>query len=162
MRTVLFALVLMIVAVVALPAAAQEPEPQPTPAAAEGPAAQPAPQAEPAEAPSPAPVTVPTIYFDRLMVVVDGKADTDGVIQLKFHASGGEPKLINVNVLAKTKAKEIARDIWKELSLAAGNPFKVKLDGKVINIKKSNRKSPNFALVILGQSATGVSVSTKQ
>ena len=162
MRMLLVALVLMTVATVALPAAAQDPQPQPTPAAAEAPPPEAAPQAQLQEAPAAAPVTVPVTYFEKLKVVVDGKADVSGVVQLKFQPSGGEAKLVNVNVLARMKAKEIARDIWKELSLAAGDSFKVKLDGKEIDVKKSGKKGPNFALVVLAQSAAGVSVSTKR
>jgi hypothetical protein len=141
-------------AVWVVPAAAQAPDAQPTPAAA--------PQATAAPAPAPAPVTVPTVYHDKLKVEVDGKAEVNGAIQLQFQASGREPVLVNVNVLAKMKDKDIANDLWKELSLAGGSSFKVKLNGRRIEIKKSSSKGPKFALTIIGQSVAGVSVSTKR
>jgi len=93
---------------------------------------------------------------------VDGKADVNGVIQLEFRSTGSDAKLISVNVLAKMKAKDIARDIHKELTLAGGSLFKVKLNGKKIQIKRSNRKGPRFSVTIIGQSVAGVSVATKR
>ncbi len=182
MTRVLF--MMAIVVAVALPVAAQSPEPTPAPVvepetpapteqseepaapaetqAPETPAEPPAPAAAPPASPAPAPVTVPTAYYDKLKVVVDGKADVSGVIQLQFQPNGGEPTLINVNVINKMKAKDIARDIWKEVALAGGDAFKAKLSSKQITVKKSNKKSPTFALTIIGQSVTGVSVSTKR
>lgn len=126
-----------------LPLAAQETEP-----AAEQPQ-----QAEPA------PVKVPTVFYEKLEVKVDGKADVNGVVQLKFQAHGGEPKLISVNVVAKMKAKDIAEDLWKELSLAGGNQFKVKQNDKKIKIQKANKKGPAFTLAVEEQSVKGLSIS---
>ena len=185
MKTTHVLFLMAILAAVALPATAQSPEPTPAPvvepetpapteqpeepaapAQAQAPAtpAEPpapvTPVAAPPASPAPVPVTVPTTYFDKLKVVVKGKADVNGVIQLQFQPNGGEPTLINVNVIKKMKDKDIARDIWKELALAGGDAFKTKLSGTQITIKQSNKKSPTFALTIIGQSVTGVSVST--
>lgn len=180
---VLFLMAIVVAA--ALPATAQSPEPTPAPVvepeapapteqpeepaaapaetqAPETPAEPPAPVTPVAAPPAPATVTVPTAYYDKLKVVVDGKADVSGVIQLQFQPNGGEPTLINVNVVKKMKAKDIARDIWKELALAGGDAFKTKLSSKQVTVKKSNKKSPTFALTIIGQSVAGVSVSTKR
>jgi hypothetical protein len=148
MRPVCALCFVAILAFAALPAAAQSPPPPATPS--------------PAAAPAPAPLTAPAVYYEKLTVVLDGKADGNGTIQLRFQPTGGEAKLVTVNVLAKTKAKDIAKDLWKELTLAGGNSFKVKLDGKEVKIKQSSSKGPKFALTIVGQSVTGVSVATER
>jgi len=154
MRPVHLLLLALFFAAGVQPVTAQTADAQPTPA--------PAPHDEAAPAPVPAPVTIPTVYYDKLKVEVDGKAEVNGVIQLQFMAMNGEPKLISVNVLAKMKDKDIAQDLWKELSLAGGSSFKVKLNGSKVEIKKSTSKGPKFALTIVGQSVAGVSVSTKR
>ena len=140
-----FVFLLSVLCLLALPIAAQEAPPPPQ---------------QPQE-PEPAPVTVPTVYYDKIAVKVDGKADVNGVIKLEFKAHGGEPKLISVNVIAKMGAKDIARDLWKELSLAAGAQYKVKQNDKVIKIGKANKKGPPFTLSVIGQSVKGLSVSIK-
>ena len=162
MKTPRVLCLLAVLATVALPGAAQSSETETTPAPAAEPQATEQPAVAPEAPPVPAPATVPTTYYEKLTVVVKGKADSNGVIQLRFRPHGGEPKLISVNVLAKMKDKDIASDIWKELSLAAGATYKVKLSGKQIKVKKSNKANPGFALTVLGQSASGVAVSTKR
>jgi len=128
----------------------------------------PAPQEAPAEtteepAPVPQEVQVPKTFYHKLTVIVQGKAQSNGVIEMEFQLAGSDDlRLVKVNVLAKNKPKDIARDIWKELSLAAGNQYKVKHDGNKVNIKRPDKKIALFSLVIIGQSVTGMSVSTKR
>jgi len=162
------ALWIVILTVVALPLAAQEtqpaaPAPTPTPAAA--PAAAPAaPAAAPAAAPvaaAPAAPTMPHAYLEKLAVVVDGKAKANGSVQLEFLAIGGEPKVVEVRVLAKTGKKDIARDIAKELTLAAGGAYKVKQSGDEVRISKKDKKAPNVSVNVLALALPGVSVSVK-
>jgi hypothetical protein len=155
MRIALTLSLLAILGLVPVPAGAQTPEEPETPATAE-------PTPAPAASPTPEPVTVPTVFYEKLNVLVDGKAEVNGVVQLQFQARGQDPKLVSVNVLRKMKAKDIARDIHKELSLAAGSLFKIKLGGKKVSIKRANKKGPAFALTIIGQSVSGVSVATKR
>ena len=153
----------------AVPAA---PAPQATPAAAPAPAAAapapaaaaPAPAAA-APAPAaaaPAPVTVQRIYFEKAEVVVDGKADYNGAVELEWKPLNGEGKLIQVNVLAKSKDKDIAADIYKELTLAAGGTYKVKQNGEKVRVEKTNKKVPNFAITITKLQLPGVSLRVEK
>jgi hypothetical protein len=145
-----FALSLM-----ALPLVAQE-----TPAPA--PAPTPVPAAAPAPAPAPAVPSIPRAYLDKLRVVVDGRAEANGAVGLEFLAVGGEPKAFTVRILAKASAKDIARDIHKELSLVAGGGYKVKLSGDQVKVTKQNKKAPNVSLVLTQLAVPGVSVLVKK
>jgi len=130
-------------------------------AAAAAPAAQAAPAAAaqaPAAAPAPAAVTVPRVYFEKAEVVVDGKAEYNGALELEWKPVNGDGKLIQVNVLAKSKDKDIAADIYKELVLAAGNSYKIKQSGEKIQVKKANKQAPNFAITITKLQLPGVSL----
>ena len=179
-RTGFFVLVVMLIACAAV---AQEaapttvpaaPAPQATPAAAPAPAAAapapaaaaPAPAAAAAAAPpptaAPAPVTVQRIYFEKAEVVVDGKADYNGAVELEWKPLNGEGKLIQVNVLAKSKDKDIAADIYKELTLAAGGTYKVKQNGEKVRVEKTNKKVPNFAITITKLQLPGVSLRVEK
>lgn len=188
-RTVFCALVLVLIASAAV---AQEAAPTPAPAApapqaapapppaepaaqaapaaaAAAPAAQAAPApaaAAPPQAPAPVPtaaeVTVPRVYYEKAKVVVDGKAEYNGALELEWKPLNGQAKLVQVNVLAKSKSKDIARDIHKELVLAAGNSYKVKLNGERIELSKTNKKLPNFAITITKLQVSGVSVRVEK
>ena len=169
-RTGFFVLVVMLIACAAV---AQEaaptavpaaPAPQATPAAPPAPAAAaPAPSAAPAPAAAaPAPVTVQRIYFEKAEVVVDGKADYNGAVELEWKPLNGEGKLIQVNVLAKSKDKDIAADIYKELTLAAGGTYKVKQNGEKVRVEKTNKKVPNFAITITKLQLPGVSLRVEK
>jgi hypothetical protein len=134
-------------------------------AAAAAPAAQAAPAAAaaataqaPAATPAPAAVTVPRVYFEKAEIVVDGRADYNGALELEWKPVNGDGKLIQVNVLAKSKDKEITADIYKELVLAAGNSYKIKQSGEKIQVKKANKQAPNFAITITKLQLPGVSV----
>lgn len=143
-----------LVLLLALPAALRAQEPAGTPAA-------PAPAAESTPAPPPAPTAVaveaPRVYLEKAVVTVDGKAEFAGSVQMEFLPLGGTAKVFEVRVLAKAKPKEIARDIHKEITLAAGQTYKVKLSGDEVRISKSG-KAQNFAITITKLAITGVSV----
>jgi hypothetical protein len=55
-------------------------------------------------------------------------------------------------------AKPIARDLAKELTLAAGGNYKVKHDGNKVVVKRTNKKQPTLALEMTNQKITGVSI----
>ncbi len=137
-------------------AAAQEPAPpaeaQPTPAAPQ------AAPAEPAAPPAPQQATAPRIFQPSWEIVVDGKAEANGVLELVFQPHGGETTLVKVNVVAKTKKDQIAKDLAKELTFATGADYKVKASGNKVNVKLKNKKSPPFNLGIETQAVNGVSV----
>jgi len=150
------ALWIVMLIVVALPLAAQETQPPASPTPTPVPAA--APETAPATAPAAAASSVPHAYMEKLTVVVDGKAKANGSLKLEFLPIGGEPRVIDVNVLAKTKAKDIARDIHKELSLVAGGAYKVKLSGDEIRISKKDKSAPHISVTVTELALPGVSV----
>jgi hypothetical protein len=131
-------------------AAAQEPAPpaeaQSTPAV---------PQAAPAP---PQQATAPRIFQPSWEIVVDGKAEANGVLELVFQPHGGEAKLLKVNVIAKAKKNDIAKDLAKELTFAAGSAYKIKANGNKVSVKAPNKKSPPCYLGIETQAVNGVSV----
>ncbi len=133
------------------------------PAATAAPAV-PAPAAAPAPAPKPESVALeaPRVYLEKTVVAVDGKAEYDGSVSMEFTPLGGTGKTFEVRVLAKTGRKDVAKDLHKELSLAAGQAYKVKLSGDEVRISKASSKSPNFAVVIRKLNLTGMSVLVKR
>jgi hypothetical protein len=134
--------------------------------AAQAPAAAAPAAAAPAQAPAPVPtvveVTVPRVYYEKAKVIVDGKAEYNGTLELEWKPVNGQAKLVQVNVLAKSKSKDIARDIHKELVLAAGNSYKVKLNGEKIELSKTDKKLPNFAITITKLQVSGVSLRVEK
>jgi len=143
---------------VATVASAQEPTPQPAPQAAETQPAQPAPQPAPAQPAAPQEAQAPKIYQAEWEIVVDGKAEANGVLSLVYQPLGGEARLVKVNVLAKAKKKEIAEDLAKELAFATGAACKVKANDNKVKVKLANKKSPTIHLAIETQAVNGVSV----
>jgi hypothetical protein len=101
---------------------------------------------------------LPTIYVEAMRIELAGKAGFAGNATLEFKAQGQEPKLVSVDVIPKMKADEIARDIYKQLTLAAGSAFKVKQSGERITIEKANKNSPTFSMRVTNQSVLGVSL----
>ena len=154
-------LTLLAVSLLALPGAlwAQDPAAKPaetTPAAA--PAA-PAPAAKAPEAPPAAQAAAPPrILYDKVDIVVDGKADYAGTIQLTVEPDGRPAKVASVNILAKEKEKKIAEQIHREVSIALGTDYKVKLSGEKVRVSKANKKAPNVSVIINQLQLPGVSV----
>ena len=149
---------------------AQEPAPQPEPQPAEtqpvqpepqqAPAepAQPAPQQAPAEPAAPQQATVPRIYQAAWEIVIDGKAEANGVLELVYQPLGGEAILVRINVLAKAKKKDIAKDLAKQLAFTTGAACKVKANNNTVKVKLANKKSPSIHLGIETLAVNGVSV----
>ena len=150
----------LVVSLLVLPGAlwAQDP-------AAKPPEAAPAAQATPAAAPAPAPPQVaapPRILYDEVDIVVDGKADYAGTIQLTIEPDGRPAKVASVNILAKEKEKKIAEQIHREVSIALGTDYKVKLSGNEVRVSKANKKAANVSIVITQLQLPGVSVRVEK
>lgn len=146
----------ILAALIGLPALAQSTpppaEPNPTPAQPGSAPAQPTP-----------PPALPKATFSEALLVIEGKSETNGSIQLEFQPVGGAVKAISVNVIARMKASDIAEDIWKELSLAAGSNYKLKVkENSKISIKAAAKDVVPFSLEIKGQNATGISLLVKK
>ena len=157
-------LTLLFVSLLAAPGAlwAQEtaaPAPAPAPTAAPGAPAAPAPAAAPA---APVAATPPKILYEEVDIVVDGKAEYAGTIQFSVEPNGRPEKLATVNILAKEKEKKIAEQIQREVSVALGTDYKVKLKGNEVRISKANKKAPNVAIVVKTLQLSGVSVRVEK
>lgn len=103
-------------------------------------------------------VKIPTVYREAYKITVKGKADANGTFSMLFKPQGGKGTEITVNVVKGMGAKPIARDLAKELTLAAGANYKVKHDDKKVVIKRASKKMPTFAIQLTNQKITGVSI----
>ena len=72
--------------------------------------------------------------------------------------TGEDGTEFTVNVTKGMKAKRIAQDVAKELTLAAGSRYKVKQNGNKVVAKKTNKKEPALAIEMTNQKITGVSI----
>ena len=132
-----------VLCLVGVSAFAQE-EPAPTPL----PTAQAAPQQAQAQ----------RVFRSAWDVIIEGKAEINGVLALNFEPQGGEAKLVRVNVLAKAKAKQIAKDLANQLAFTAGANYKVKANDNKVMVSLKNKKAPVFYLGIAEQALDGVSI----
>lgn len=142
-------------------ASSEETPPQAEPQATE---TQPA-QAEVPETPTePEPVQetrAPRVYRSAWEIIIDGKAESNGVLSFVLEPNGGTATLVKINVLAKSKKKDIAKDLAKQLTFAFGATYKIKASGDKVKIK-ANKKLPPFYLGIETQAVNGVSVRLKK
>ncbi len=131
----------------------EEPEAAAEPAAAAVPAAAPAEEAEPPVA------AIPIIYRKQTLIKIDGKAQANGVVEFVVQPQGGDPVKVRVNVLAKSKPKEITDDVLKELDFAIDERYKVNRSGDQKIVVKVLKKNPPIAITVKTQSLSGVSVT---
>jgi hypothetical protein len=103
-------------------------------------------------------VKIPTVYREAYKITLKGKADVNGTFSMVFKPHGGDATELTVNVVKGMGAKPIARDLAKELTLAAGANYKVKHNDKKVVVKRANKKQPNFAIEMTNQKITGVSI----
>jgi len=103
-------------------------------------------------------VKIPTVYREAYKITLKGKADANGTFSMVFMPRGGDATEFTVNVVKGMSAKPIARDLAKELTLAAGANYKVKHDDKKVIVKRANKKQPTFAIEMTNQKITGVSI----
>jgi hypothetical protein len=115
-------------------------------------------QAAPQAAPAPQQQQAQRVFRSAWDVIIDGKAEINGVLALNFEPQGGEAKLVRVNVLAKTKAKQIAKDLATQLAFTAGASYKVKANDNKVSISLKNKKAPVYYLGIAEQALDGVSI----
>jgi hypothetical protein len=108
--------------------------------------------------PPPSQATPALVYYEKAKVVADGEAQANGMLTMTFTPQNGATKNFTVTVLAKATKKDVARDIHKELSIAAGTAYKVELDNDKVKISKVKKESPNFSVTIGKVELAGVSV----
>jgi hypothetical protein len=142
----------------AAPVAAPVAPPVAPPVAAPAAAPVAAPAAAPVAAPAaPAAVQLPAVFMEAMRVQLDGKAKYAGNVKMEFQVRGQGAKLVSVDVIPDTKSDEIARDLFKQLSLIAGGDVKLKQSGDRITLEKANKNAPTFSIRITYQSIIGVS-----
>ena len=129
------------------------------PAQAPGTASAPAATAATATA---APAEAPRTYLEKATIVVDGKAEYNGSVEFEFMPLGAAGTTFDVTVLAKAGRKDIAKDIHKELVLAAGSLYKVKVSADEVRVSKASKAAQNFSIVIHKLNVSGVSVLVKR
>ena len=96
--------------------------------------------------------------MQAIRIKVDGKTQYTGNVTMEFKAQGHDPKLISVDVIPKMDAGDIATDLYKQLTLAAGSDYKVKRSGDRVTIERANKKvTTPISLKITHQSILGVS-----
>jgi len=102
--------------------------------------------------------TIPTVFRDSFEIVINGKSQTAGTFTIVFTPVREDGTKFTVNVIQGMGKKRIAQDVTKELTLAAGNRYKVKQNGNKVVIKRVSKKQPAFALEITEQKLSGVSL----
>jgi len=104
--------------------------------------------------------TPPAPVVDRVKIIVDHKAKSDGEIKFSFAPAGEAAKEVRVTVAKGMKAQEICRDIAKELKVAVGEAYKVdQYDPD--KVKVEGKKDAKFSLTVAGQTVSGISVQVK-
>lgn len=139
--------------------APEAPAPAPAPAPA---AAAPAPAPAPTAAPAPQAVTPPKVIYEKVNIVVDGKAEYASVIELTVEPDGREAKLVTVKAIAKDKDKKVAEMLHREVTIALGAEYKVKLSGNEVRISRINKKVPLVAIIIKTLQLPGISVRVER
>jgi len=117
----------------------------------------------------PAPAAAPTVtapakpatpVVDKVKIIIDNKAKSDGEIRFAFTPAEGSPKEIRVTVAKGMRKQAICRDIAKELTVALGPNYEVDHydDDKV---KVEGKKDAKFSLTLAGQTVSGISITLK-
>jgi len=99
-------------------------------------------------------------FVDKIKIVADGKAKSNGIVTIVFTPEGGTAKEIKVTVAKGMKEQEICRDIDKELTIALGEGYEVKqYDPDKIKVESSS-KVPKFTLTVT-EDVEGLGVQIK-
>lgn len=106
-------------------------------------------------------VAVQAAKVDKAIIVVKNKPTSNGEVVFKLTPDSGEAKEIKIGIVEKMKADEVARDIAKEMTLALGEAYKIKVKGSNEVAIQPVNKTTTFDLVISSQTATGLSITIK-
>jgi len=117
--------------------------------------------ADPAPAASPAPATAPAVpMVEKMTIVCDGKAKTDGKVEFRFTPQGGAATTIAITLQKGMSKRDACRDIAKEVGVVLGSKFKVEhYDDDKVRIE--GKEHAQFALSLGGLTVTGTSVQLK-
>jgi hypothetical protein len=126
-------------------------EPAAEPAAAEE-------EAAPQEPAGPSEPAVPTVYRDKTMVEVRGKAENNGQLKLVFEPNGEDGTVVTINIVERTNAKKITNEIEQQLKFAVDPRYVVKRKGDRQILVKGKKGAPAAAIKIESQALSGVAV----
>jgi hypothetical protein len=82
----------------------------------------------------------PRVFLNPVKIILDGKSLQRGQIDLLVAIQGGEEHEVSVGVVPKMSAKDVARDIVKELQLALSAKVDVKQNGSEIKLVSPKKK----------------------
>ena len=97
--------------------------------------------------------------MQKASLLVDGKAKSDGAIELWVGATPESLKTVRVTVASGMKPNEIARDIEKELSVALGEGYAVSQTGAKVSLKAPKKQT--FRISVGSVTPQGVAVKVK-
>jgi len=101
-------------------------------------------------------------YHERMIITIDGKAQSTGMFVFSFAPENGESKDIKVTIAEKMGENAITKAIVKEFKVALGDAYKVHgEDGHKIKIKILNN-SPKFNVEMGESTVQGVSLIIKK
>jgi hypothetical protein len=106
----------------------------------------------------PSPAKIPTVYRDAYTVTIKGKPDANGTFSMVLKPHGEDGTEFTVNVVKGMGAKKVAYALSTELTIAAGDRYKVKHNDKKVVVKKRNKQSPPLAIEMTNQKFTGMSI----
>lgn len=106
------------------------------------------------------PAGITKTFIPEADVTIEGKAATNGGIELTFQAMEKEPKVILLKVAKGQSDKDIGEALWKELRTAAGGDYVVdkKDGGRTIRIKKRTKEAKGFAVAFTWHNVSDVRV----
>lgn len=101
----------------------------------------------------------PKVFREKTKITVDGRAEADGVVELVVEPQGSEPNAVRVNVLKKTKAKKLAKELATQLDFALGDGYKVKGWGDTEIRVTTKGKAAAVSITLGAQQLPGVGIT---
>jgi hypothetical protein len=101
----------------------------------------------------------PKVYREKTKITVEGRAEADGVVELVVEPAGSEPNAVRLNVLKKTKAKKLAKELATQLEFALGDGYKVKRWGDKEIRLTTKGKAAAVSITLGAQQLPGVGIT---
>jgi len=97
--------------------------------------------------------------METTKIQLDGKARLAGTLTIELMPKGQPAKFVLVDVIPGTDSKELARDLYKQMTLTLGSgSFKFNQSGDKVVIEKANQSAPAFSVRVVNLSILGMSV----
>jgi hypothetical protein len=119
--------------------------------------------ADTTQATPPAEAKPALVFYEKAKLVVDGEAEANGSISIQFVPEGGvKAAQFSVEVLKDSDKEDIAKAIHTQLTIAAGENYKVKVSDEEIKVERAKKEIPKFSLTVGEVKLPGVSVVVKK